>query len=136
MGPRVMVAYSFKARFVGAILEGSKVGTIRAEGRRRHAIPGEELQLYTGMRTRSCRLIARATCSSVDHIRLDFGSRGEPVRLNGDAWFRREGELDAFARGDGFRDWEDLRAFWAEAHGQPTFSGVWIRWEPGSVIRA
>ncbi len=55
-----MVAYSFRSQFAEPILAGTKGGTIRAERRGRnlghrvvnggHAYPGEELQLYTGMR--------------------------------------------------------------------------------------
>jgi hypothetical protein len=59
----LMVAYSFKERFAEPILNGTKGGTIRAsrKGPLRaatggHAKPGEELQLYTDMRTRNCRL--------------------------------------------------------------------------------
>jgi hypothetical protein len=43
-----MVAYSFNPIFVGPILAGTKRQTIRAE-RKRHARPGEAMQLYTGM---------------------------------------------------------------------------------------
>ncbi|MEJ0016825.1 MAG: ASCH domain-containing protein [Acetobacteraceae bacterium] len=46
-----MVAYSFKRDFAAPILAGIKRQTIRAD-RRRHARPGEVLQLYTGMRTK------------------------------------------------------------------------------------
>lgn len=66
-----MVAYSFKRRFAEPILAGAKRQTIRAD-RRRHARPGEELQLYTGMRTKSCRLIARRTCVDIQRVILVF----------------------------------------------------------------
>ena len=59
-----MVAYSFKARFAEPILAGTKLHTVRAP-RKRDARPGEELQLYRGMRTRQCALIARKTCAGV-----------------------------------------------------------------------
>ncbi|MFK5597639.1 hypothetical protein ACFZ8E_11600 [Methylobacterium sp. HMF5984] len=51
-----MVAYSFKARFAAPILAGTKAQTIPAErtGRSRHARPGEQLQLFSGMRTKHC----------------------------------------------------------------------------------
>ena len=47
-----VVALNFKQQFIPPILSGAKRQTIRAIGRRRHAIPGETLQLYTGMRTK------------------------------------------------------------------------------------
>lgn len=80
-----MVAYSFRQRFVAPIQVGlgtiehipgteyaPKRQTIRAN-RKRHARPGEELQLYCGMRTKGCFLIGRARCTSVSGVRLQFG---------------------------------------------------------------
>lgn len=122
-----MVAYSFQKQFAEPILAGTKGGTIRAD-RKRHARPGEDLQLYTGMRTKHCRLIARRRCLAVEPIEL---------RLRPDAIFfpfsvivsaRR---LDAFARFDGFADWDALRAFWRETHeALDVFAGQNIRWLP------
>lgn len=123
-----MVAYSFKARFAPLIADGSKTQTVRAD-RKRHARPSETLQLYTGMRTRVCRLVATSTCVSVAPIRFDFtlGAVGE-LELPGQR-LRHRSNLDIFARHDGFADWDDLRAFWAAAHpGMDQFEGVLIRW--------
>ena len=47
--------------------------------------------------------------------------------------------LDAFARGDGFGDWAELRSFWSEEH--PGVGGLWsnefwgflIEWKPIEV---
>lgn len=121
-----MVAYSFKGRFAEPILSGSKRQTIRAD-RKRHARPGEELQLYTGMRTRSCRLIGRATCLTVSPIEIGFGYPPFVEVHHREAV--RDDELDHFARADGFADWADLAAFWAAEHPDtPVFSGVLIQW--------
>lgn len=120
-----MTAYSFKAQFADPILAGSKGGTIRAD-RRRHARPGEELQLYTGMRTKHCRLIARKTCIAIEPITLVF----DP------SWWVRLGtlenhrdlhgkELDRFAQFDGFVSWTQMMRFWAPAR---NFTGWHIRW--------
>ena len=119
-----MVAYSFKARFAEPIIAGTKGGTIRAawkmfdagavrrDGKtflrhpRRdtggHARPGEELQLYTGMRTKHCRLIARKTCVAVQPIRLNFAH--EVVTL-ADHLLTTPATLDPFALFDGFASW-------------------------------
>jgi hypothetical protein len=135
-----MVAYSFKPRFAAPILAGTKIGTIRPD-RRRHARPGETLQLYTGMRTRQCRLIKTARCVAVDRIRLYFRPDftavviGEPGNTAGDRTQVIE-DLDGFARGDGFADWSDLTAFWRETHGQNQFDGIWIRWHPKAPSEA
>lgn len=122
-----MVAYSFKARFAPPIQAGTKRQTIRAD-RKRHARPGEEVQLYTGMRTRSCRLVGRATCTAVRRVRIEIGEVSL-VQVDGVHIY----DLDAFARSDGFEGWADMVAFWRSEH--PTsdadrlsFSGVMIEW--------
>jgi hypothetical protein len=121
-----MVAYSFKARFADPILRGDKRQTIRAH-RKRHARPGEELQLYTGMRTKHCRLIGHAICERIEPIIIDVAGGAvhfprSTETINGD-------ELDAFAVRDGFQDWEDMRAFWRAEHPSiAVFEGVVIRW--------
>lgn len=124
-----MVAYSFNKQFIEPILSGRKSGTIRAHGKRRHAMSGETLQLYTGMRTRSCQLIAESQCQDVKEVRLIF----RPTAAHDRLWIGREtvspAEREAFAIGDGFASWRELRAFWSENHpGVDDFSGVWIRW--------
>ena len=120
-----MVAYSFKRRFVDPIRAGTKRQTIRAE-RKRHARAGEQLQLYSGMRTRQCELIGRAECISVWPVTLIFRD-ADGVMLEG---FRSTyGDLDGFARADGFKDWGELRGFWSHNHPEiEVFDGVIIRW--------
>jgi hypothetical protein len=135
-----MVAYSFSKQFVepsaadalrhtgplcGPVLLGTKKQTIRGD-RTRHArppsrarSPGEQMQLYTPMRTKYCRLIGRATCDAVISIQLDF--RLQMVRTIAGATVtelhaprsraRSPDPLDEFARGDGFVDWDHMRAF-------------------------
>lgn len=126
-----MVAYSFKQRFEAPIRAGTKTQTIRAD-RRRHARPGEQLQLYVGMRTRQCRLIAQPTCTRVVPVLLRLDEAGaahwwigpEPVL---------DHELDAWARADGFADHADMLAFWCASHDvRPGFEfrGVLIGWSP------
>jgi hypothetical protein len=133
-----MVAYSFKRQFVEPIRIGlglpplvlpparPKRQTIRAD-RRRHARPGEWVQLYTAMRTKACEHIGNGMCIAVTrvHLQLDLGIvsvEHHPAMRNGD--------LDAFAQADGFDDWPAMRAFWKAEHGVPTFEGVIIYWRP------
>ena len=121
-----MVAYSFKRRFIPLIQFGTKCQTIRAD-RKRHARPGEVLQLYTGMRTPHCALIGLAVCDSITPIR---------IRLYPDPGIMFDGRsitplsgIDDFARDDGFKDWKDMRRFWQDEHpDKPMFSGMLIRW--------
>lgn len=126
-----MVAYSFQARFAAPILAGTKRQTIRTD-RRRHARPGEELQLYTGMRTRQCKLIGRAICRDVRRVALQFDADPacDGVEIDGRFYPGRQAELDRFAVADGFADWADLRAFWRAQHSDvDRFEGVLILWE-------
>lgn len=120
-----MVAYSFKQQFIAPILAGTKRQTIRAprKGRSRHARPGDELQLYTAMRTKYCTLIGRAVCAEVVPVQLDF--EHAVLTIGGE----RDGRRDFFARSDGFQDWSEMRDFWAKEHrGVTVFDGVLIRW--------
>lgn len=126
-----MVAYSFKQRFVEAIRGGTKRQTIRAD-RRRHARPGEEVQLYCGMRTRGCFLIARARCIETLPIELSFVSRCIVIGTRATIVGRQN--RDAFARADGFDTWDDMMAFWRQEHPHvgPSFCGVLVSWRPES----
>lgn len=57
-----MPAYNFKPQFIPLILSGSKFTTIRRIRHRRPTVAGDDLMLYTGMRTKSCSKIANAPC--------------------------------------------------------------------------
>ncbi|WGM45253.1 hypothetical protein KOAAANKH_00114 [Brevundimonas sp. NIBR10] len=129
-----MVAYSFKTRFGPLIQSRAKTQTVRAD-RKRHARPGETLQLYTGMRTRSCRLLATATCAAVSPIRFDFDpAMTGRIEVHGVSTMHLA-DLDHFARSDGFEDWADLKRFWAREHpGLEAFEGVLIRWDSDSLV--
>lgn len=134
-----MVAYSFQRMFVAPIRVGlgtygdvapapwPKRHTIRAD-RRRHARPGEIVQLYCGQRTRSCYLIGTARCTRVERIRLGFiGSLSVTIagrRLN-------PTEIEDFVRDDGFKSVAEFMEFWRVMHDAPaSWQGVVIHWEP------
>lgn len=146
-----MVAYSFKKRFIDPIRVGlssvslsfdcqPKRQTIRAIGKRRHARPSETLQLYTAMRTKQCRKIGEARCVSFEGVLLKWSEW--PAFMTYDISEREPGvwrrvgnirpilDMDAFARLDGFADFNDMAAFWREEHGPETFEGALIKWEP------
>jgi hypothetical protein len=120
-----MVAYSFNRIFVPHIEARTKLQTVRPD-RKRHAREGEIVQLYTGMRTRYCRLIGEPTCASVAPITLDFET--DRVMVGGSV-YQTADNLEWFAHIDGFPSWRFLCEFWAVNHpGVPIFSGVMIRW--------
>lgn len=143
-----MVAYSFQRRFIAPICVGlgipwinafgveppnvrPKTQTIRAVGKRRHARKDEMLQLYYAMRTKQCRQIGTGKCSGAGGIRI-FIEKGR-IDVEGEKIVKTAPALDAFALGDGFADWYDMREFWRENHGDVVrlgpFVGVLIKWE-------
>jgi hypothetical protein len=134
-----MVAYSFQKQFVKPILAGIKTQTIRSD-RARHARPGEDLQLYTGMRTKHCKLITRARCIQVDMIRMHLTAWSSLIEINGQLLSKRE-LVEALAIKDGFKSWQEMRRFWFNWHGQKDsddnkqvdFKGVVICWDPASI---
>lgn len=145
-----MVAYSFHPQFVDPISAGLEPGpwvpgmkrqTIRGD-RRRHARPGEIVQLYTGMRTRQCRLIGTATCTAVLPITLYLYPPDEgglvSVRDPGGLYvLHTAGQLDWFARCDGFAGWVAMVGWWRTAHPDVSaFLGTVITWEPLSAADA
>lgn len=145
-----MPAYSFQRQFAEPILAGTKGGTIRAPHKaapigagavRRHrlatagghAYPGETLALYTGMRTKQCRLIAKRRCLATAPIELRFGHHLAAVHLPDRGLVLCDPVmLDAFAVFDGFERWADLETFWRQTHGDSlsVFTGWHIRWLP------
>lgn len=139
-----MVAYSFKARFAGPIEARTKLHTLRNQ-RKRHAQVGEALQLYTGMRTKACRLVARETCTQLIGVTLDFSWAGAPVSVFEIAELipgepRRVGPLvpiddvAAFALADGFASFGVMARWWWATHKVRRWSGILIGWgEPYPV---
>jgi hypothetical protein len=120
-----MPSLNFKSRFAGAIQAGQKLQTIRRH-RKVPIEPLDRLYLFTGMRTKKCRLLATAMCISVDPIRVYNG--GIWTRLKGSCltrWLGRGAEQEAFARADGFRNAAEFHRFFG-----PDFAGDLIRWKP------
>lgn len=135
-----MVAYSFAPQFVPAVSTLEKRQTVRSH-RKRHALPGEPMQLYTAMRTKHCRKLVTPDpiCIDVRHIEIGIDSRSaniltsievEGIALSSD-------EMEAFAVADGFGGalatgfaLRRMGAFWLDHHEWSRFVGVVIRWEP------
>ena len=118
-----MSAYNFKSQFADAVESGRKHHTIRAP-RKDGRLPklGEVLYLYTGMRTKKCRLLRTALCESVTPIRIT--KRG--LFLKG----VRADNLSAvcIALNDGFESLPAMISWFQKTHGLP-FRGFLIKWE-------
>jgi hypothetical protein len=120
-----MVAYNFKPQFASLVVAGTKLQTIRAERRSRHARPGEAVQLYTGMRTKGCQklLTPDPICQSVEPLLIHYELG---IKMD-DRWLTRD-ECTQIAIADGFDDWAECFRFFKNVHGLP-FKGVLIKWE-------
>lgn len=139
-----MVAYSFKHRFVGPIRAGlaalndplyiglvPKRQTIRVIGLRRHAMPGNVLQLYCGQRTKQCFKIGDAICSETIPVIIWVGQHDLIIQRGGKLLGCKQ--LKSFAQADGFADPDDMLSFWHEEHaGIGKFMGVCIMWRAAS----
>ena len=143
-----MVAYSFITAFVADVEARTKRQTIRPL-RKRHARPGERIQLFTGMRTKHCRkIIPDPICIGVDEVRFDLReASASPAELPDTVGLFVNGiplvfsDADEYARQDGFKglpgvsDRQGLFPFahmalwWVRVHGRVLFEGVAIRWE-------
>ncbi len=137
-----MVAYSFAPQFVAPIEARTKLQTVRGH-RRRHARPGEPIQLYTGMRTKQCRKLMSPDpiCIRLWDIRIvvDPAERRLISNMEIEGIYQSPWDVEAFAKHDGFvADAEHSAAwrmgeFWLKSHpagddGRIDFSGVVIRW--------
>ena len=123
-----MVAFNFKARFAPLVAAGVKRQTIRPKVR---AKPGDELQLYTALRTKACCKLLEPdpVCLSVDRciVGPDCVTIGD-VELRG-------GEADAFAMRDGFENYRELADWFCATHGAQLFIGYLHVWALASSAK-
>ena len=133
-----MVAYSFKRQFIEPIKRRTKCQTIRAD-RKRHARPGEPMQLYYALRTKHAikLLDPDPVCVSVEKLLFDFRAQCVTVQAFDGPYARiyKGAKLEAFAQSDGFASWREMQAFWQEGHEGAeltSWQGVLIKWEPAS----
>lgn len=130
-----MVAYNFKAQFADDVENLIKRQTIRPK-RKRPTRAGDDLQLYTGMRTKACRLLTEAKCKSVKPIIIGYDfAEVDGIRVHLDN--AKNGEYQAvslewLARADGFRDalafFEFFRTTYGVTPEKPLEDMEIIRW--------
>ncbi len=83
--------------------------------------------MYIGQRTKSCRLLIEAVCTSVMCVTIDddgISTWGEGVKITSitDGY-----GLDEFAKADGFKNWDAMREFFHFNYELP-FNGYLIKW--------
>tara|TARA_R110000868_G_scaffold230335_2_gene483465 strand:+ start:4663 stop:5079 length:417 start_codon:yes stop_codon:yes gene_type:complete len=133
-----MVAYSFAPQFIEPVATLNKLQTVRGF-RKRHALPGEAIQLYTAMRTKFCRKLVTPDpiCRDVRHIRIALDT-AHPLLISAivvEGVALDDEEIEEFAEADGFGallfdGWARRRMgqFWFKHHQWNIFEGVVIRW--------
>mgnify|MGYP001944289027 CR=1 FL=1 len=130
-----MVAYSCQKQFAPDIQSGVKTHTIRGQ-RKRHARVGEQLQLYSGMRTKHCfKIMPDPVCTFVEPIWITL-AEGEIIMIwighgQADEILRRD--FDRFARLDGFADENAMAEFWDDNKTQ-AIEGTYARQFEGWII--
>lgn len=122
-----MPAYNFQKRFAPLVQSGQKRQTIRALGKRRHARPGEPLQLYTGQRSKACRKLISPdpVCLSTAKIEMTVERGFFEAFLDGR--LLNTEDLAGIARADGFDDVPHMVGWFVQTHGLP-FEGILIKW--------
>jgi hypothetical protein len=126
-----MPALNFMARFADDVQFGIKRQSIRAPRKdgRPHCKRGDQLKLYTGMRSKSCRLLGTAKVLRVVPVVIN----AIDMYLDGRLLLSYLPDRDApqtdneFARADGFGSFTEMADWFRETHGLP-FTGVVIYW--------
>lgn len=118
----------FQPRFQTAVVEGRKKHTIRPKARCK---PGDELSLRKWKdkpyRSLQLPLLPTVICTAVKDVRIFpdiWVGGGFHIMVNRAPVV----DLDAFAREDGFKDADDLRAWFEQTHDLP-FEGELIEWK-------
>jgi hypothetical protein len=108
-----MPLINFKERFVPLIESGKKRQTIRIK-RKNPIKAGDTLHLYTGLRTKKCRLIKKVVCKSVHTISI--GNRNLTIHNNfGDIICSPNIiSMLGFAKADGFNSEDEFFEFFSQ----------------------
>lgn len=127
-----MVAYNFQKQFAPDVESGNKNQTIRKAGKRKPPKVGDQLQLYTGMRTKYCRLLRKVICASCSLIEIRPKNRnvlvGSPSGIT-IQWNRlTDGVIEKLALDDGFSSVDSFFQFFANQSDDGLFEGYLIEW--------
>lgn len=117
-----MTAYNFKKQFADKVASGEKRQTIRQKRKQGNAQPGKMLQLYTGQRTKNCRLLREAECIVVVPIEI----YDDDLVKVGD-YILSDRQIKSLAKDDGFDCAADFVDFFEKQYGLP-FEGLLIKW--------
>jgi hypothetical protein len=118
----------FKPQFAEAVRSGAKSQTVRPTPKRRPE-EGDRISLraWTGRPYNSKQEVLRE--AEIIEV-TDIAIYGDSIHLTTNFWERRltSEEREAFARADGFPDFEALATWFHETHDLP-FHGILIQWD-------
>jgi len=117
-----MPLFNFQKQFAADVESGRKRQTIRARRKIRPQV-GQTAFLYTGTRTKACRKLGEAKIRVVADVMIF----AQGVVIGTTITIVRQADQDQFARADGFKDWAEMRDWFANTHGLP-FKGDLIKW--------
>jgi hypothetical protein len=117
-----MPSFNFKKQFAGLVEAGVKTQTIR-QMRKRPIRVGDDLYLFTGLRTSKCRRLITTVATEVIAITIDH----DEVVLGCDP-LRRD-QVCELAKADGFESVSEFKDFFSSHYGFPFF-GQLIKWHP------
>lgn len=117
---------NFKKEFAPGVESGEKRQTIRRnrkDGKRPK--PGDTVKCYTGLRTRTARLLRAAPVEECLSVRMHIDDGVIII----DGRKLNFGEANAFARADGFPTPIAMRKWFKDQYMTDDFEGLCIRWE-------
>jgi hypothetical protein len=117
-----MIAINFKEKFADLFASGKKTQTIRRTNRFK---VGDTLQLYTGQRTKACRKLGEAIIAGVTGVSI----YNDCVVFSNGFFFGSKEGTSIFAQKDGFKDFEEMKAFFVARYGDLPFEGYLIEWK-------
>ncbi len=122
-----MVSFSFQPEFVTPIIDGQKIQTVRKTLRCKY---GDRMHLYTGLRTKQCKLIAVKKCAMVGRVIIEPRgvSIGNAVRDDYEMLPFDSAHSDLFAMADGFLNYRAMYAWFLDSYKQEVFHGFVHRW--------
>lgn len=118
-----MVSFSFQPEFVSMIESGRKIQTIR---KTRRCDVGDKMHLYTGLRTKQCKLIAVKKAVAVENVIIE--PRGIIVGTPPCMMLLEPAYSDLFACADGFVNFQAMRRWFVDRYQSEVFHGFVHRW--------
>jgi hypothetical protein len=121
-----MNSFDFMERFADQVASGEKRQTIR-KPRKTQLKEGDEVHLFTGMRTDHCRKLGVGRLIQVMPLIINAESVVDLTKKRYPRLISTIGECENFAELDGFPFWASFRDFFLAKYGLP-FTGTLYRW--------